>query len=362
MAFSIVPLSSNLSAKAAAADTSLIDGPKWNTTRSITGGVRGAALFYDDTQVSGLNGAVSSAAGSILAAPTTSGGTVFTNTPFISGQMICGSSTPGVNAAATSKVLGRTQNFTTTNATNFRIVDATYIEQQVATTGSAQGIEGYANTTHPSGTVALLIGTIGNVEHGSVSTLTEQRGVQAGVVISNSGNGTDAECFFAAPSGRIGSGTGTFTNGYGLRVGLFGSGFTNKFSVYSSDSTAKMFQAGAVQFSNFGAGTATFDGSGNISSVSDERLKTDIAALTYGLAEVRRLTPISFRFTEESGLDTAGTYAGFSAQDVQQALPLGVKANDAGYLSLDDRAIIGALVNAVKQLAARVDALENGAA
>ena len=48
-------------------------------------------------------------------------------------------------------------------------------------------------------------------------------------------------------------------------------------------------------------------------------------------------------------METGHTYAGFSAQDVQKAIPEAVGENQEGYLTLSDRPIIAALVNAVKE-------------
>jgi hypothetical protein len=41
---------------------------------------------------------------------------------------------------------------------------------------------------------------------------------------------------------------------------------------------------------------------------------------------------------------------------VQQVMPLAVNANPDGYLSLSDRPILGGVVNAIKELSARMDA------
>ena len=59
-------------------------------------------------------------------------------------------------------------------------------------------------------------------------------------------------------------------------------------------------------------------------------------------------------------------FIGFSAQDVQKVIPQAITGTEGSekYLSLDDRPIIAALVNAVKELSARVDRIEtwfNGA-
>jgi endosialidase-like protein len=118
-------------------------------------------------------------------------------------------------------------------------------------------------------------------------------------------------------------------------------------------------QDGSVQMTKYGAGTATFDANGNITSVSDLRLKENVVPYTDGLAAIRQLRPIRYNWTQESKLDTARTYVGFGAQDVQPWLPDAVDEHrKTGDLSFNPQVIIAALVNAVQTLAARLDALE----
>jgi hypothetical protein len=113
-----------------------------------------------------------------------------------------------------------------------------------------------------------------------------------------------------------------------------------------------------VQMVAYGAGTATFDASGNISSVSDERLKIKVADLTYGLDAILGINPVLYKYTEESGMDMEAAYPGFFAQNVQSMIPEAVIANRQGLLGLQDRGIIAALVNAVKELNDKITALE----
>jgi hypothetical protein len=99
---------------------------------------------------------------------------------------------------------------------------------------------------------------------------------------------------------------------------------------------------------------------------SDPRLKEDIAPYTRGLAEVVQLDPITYRLKA----DPAGqTCYGFDAAAVQPVFPecvtettMKLAPDDAeptaGVLSFDMHPILVALVNAVKELAARVAALE----
>lgn len=116
--------------------------------------------------------------------------------------------------------------------------------------------------------------------------------------------------------------------------------------------------ARAIKFAAYGAGTATFDASGNITSVSDERLKTGIRRFKSGLKELLNLKPILYRWKKKSGLETEHTYAGFSAQDVQSSIPEAAGMNPDGTLTLQDRALMAAMVNAIQELKAEIDALK----
>lgn len=114
---------------------------------------------------------------------------------------------------------------------------------------------------------------------------------------------------------------------------------------------------GYAEFSAYGAGSASFDAAGNLHAVSDVRLKAVQGAFTRGLADVLGIAPIRFRYTPESGLDQSAEYAGFSAQNILENIPEAVGKSPAGHLSVQDRAVMAALVNAVKQLHAQVVAL-----
>jgi hypothetical protein len=116
---------------------------------------------------------------------------------------------------------------------------------------------------------------------------------------------------------------------------------------------------GNIKFNTYGAGTLTSDATGNITSVSDERLKTIDGNFTAGLNEVLQIKPILYHWNESSQLDTENMYAGFSAQNIQSVIPIATMAQkDTGYLSLQDRPIIAALVNSIKELDARIKILE----
>ena len=106
-----------------------------------------------------------------------------------------------------------------------------------------------------------------------------------------------------------------------------------------------------------------------LSGTSDERLK-DYAPYAGGLQEILAITPAIYRWNVkgqvQTGLSGDRDFIGFIAQDVQRAIPLAITATEVSkdgtetYLSLDDRPIVAALVNAVKELKAEIDKLKRG--
>ncbi len=101
---------------------------------------------------------------------------------------------------------------------------------------------------------------------------------------------------------------------------------------------------------------------------SDERLK-DSKPYEGGLNEVLVITPIRYKWNEkgqEIGGDESREFVGFGAQDVQKSIPEAVVGKQTAkdgteYLGFDDRPVIAALVNAVKELSARIERLEKSA-
>jgi hypothetical protein len=139
----------------------------------------------------------------------------------------------------------------------------------------------------------------------------------------------------------------------------------------------------ALRLNAYGAGTLTTDSSGNVTATSDERAKNITGTFTKGLAEVIKLTPKTYTWKPETGLNTTDEVASLTAQDLIAAgIPEAVSTyrtvadlNDDGTPKLDadgkpltkridatytvsDRTVIAALVNAVKELKAEVDALK----
>jgi hypothetical protein len=96
---------------------------------------------------------------------------------------------------------------------------------------------------------------------------------------------------------------------------------------------------------------------------SDIRVKRDVTPMTYGLAEVLALDPISFAYTYGPG----DRKVGLSAQAVAEIVPEavydtgGVRDDIEHILAMDYSALVPVLINAVKELTARVAQLEGAA-
>ena len=140
----------------------------------------------------------------------------------------------------------------------------------------------------------------------------------------------------------------------------------------SWNSALTINNSGAMQWAAYGAGTLTTDGSGNITAVSDESLKDITGNFTRGLADIIKITPKTFNYNAESGLDQHLNYHGLIAQDVESAIPEAVYGGDdvIRYDENDeevtvsikktvmDRTLIATIINSLKEVNTRLTALE----
>ena len=100
------------------------------------------------------------------------------------------------------------------------------------------------------------------------------------------------------------------------------------------------------------AGAATFND--NVTAYSDERLKDNIETLTDGLAKVEQLRGVTYTRDDKENI-------GVIAQEIEKILPeIVLTADDEmGTKSVDYSRITAVLIEAVKELSARVKELEN---
>jgi hypothetical protein len=115
-------------------------------------------------------------------------------------------------------------------------------------------------------------------------------------------------------------------------------------------------------------GNAAKPAGGSWIATSDERLKSDIAPFHEGLDLLKKLKPVSFKFNGKAGIAGKEKHVGLIAQEVLKVFPYMVgkfKAKleetdkqETELLSLDASALPYILVNAIKEMDARLAKLE----
>jgi hypothetical protein len=102
---------------------------------------------------------------------------------------------------------------------------------------------------------------------------------------------------------------------------------------------------------------------------SDARVKEDVRDLELGLSELRRVRPVRFRYNGRAGTPAGRASVGVLGQEIEAVVPETIQrvsvANDPGLDDLrvfDPSALTFVLINAVKELAARVEHLEQALA
>ncbi|MCX4027648.1 tail fiber domain-containing protein [Endozoicomonas sp. SM1973] len=94
--------------------------------------------------------------------------------------------------------------------------------------------------------------------------------------------------------------------------------------------------------------------------LSDIRLKQDIQPLQESLDKVSRVSGYSYSWRPDSvqGQLAGQTEYGVIAQEVQAEFPELVKQDDQGYLRVDYRGLVPVLLESIKELNTRIEALE----
>jgi hypothetical protein len=157
----------------------------------------------------------------------------------------------------------------------------------------------------------------------------------------------------------------SYSFGHTTATGMYSPGANQiRFSTASTDRLT-ISSTGVVNISNLSASSdVQTDGSKNLITSSDKRLKNDIGELTAGLDIISNLQPHYFSWkSDESNTQQLGFYAQDVYEFLPEAAPREEVTNEDGTTDykwgFNGRPIIAALVAAVKELKAKVETLEN---
>lgn len=115
-------------------------------------------------------------------------------------------------------------------------------------------------------------------------------------------------------------------------------------------------------------GNAAKDSGSAWSSLSDARLKEDVCDFEGGIAQLRQVRPVRFRYNGRAGTSAGLAGVGVIGQEIEKIFPEMIQRIPGGEPGLEDlriyngSALTYVLVNAVKELAGRVDQLEQALA
>ena len=138
-------------------------------------------------------------------------------------------------------------------------------------------------------------------------------------------------------------------------------------SVYDASSYSDQLIPGIVidsnqilQFPAYGAGTLSTTSNGYVTT-SDSRYKTKTRSIQNGSDLVKQLNPTYYRWKEDSPFHGEYEELGFMAQEVAEVIPEASPEpeSDNKMKNYHDRAIIAVLVESVKEILVRLDALES---
>ena len=182
-------------------------------------------------------------------------------------------------------------------------------------------------------------------------------GAGAGRLVVYRSSGTNRWAVGASNSSETGSNAGS--NFEIVRYNDAGNTLGTPLSISRSTGSVTL-----ESLSGTGSRTVTAGAAGVLSASSDSRLKEEITTQTLpGLSEILQLNPRAYKWLDDISIrgDSAAVEVGFFANEVAPIIPSAAPMGNDGYYGFNDRAVIAALVNAVKELSARVEALENAA-
>ncbi len=171
--------------------------------------------------------------------------------------------------------------------------------------------------------------------------------------------GESNEVMRITAAGNVGIGITTF----GAKLYVQNTGTNQDTIVATTDVTSRAALSAASSVSSAYAGyfyvsggSTCYIGNGSVgwACSSDIRKKKNVLTLVGALDKVEQLRGVSFRWKNSSD---DGVKLGVIAQEVQKVFPQAVNVDNDGFLSVDYDALIGPMIEAVKELKAANDKL-----
>jgi hypothetical protein len=178
--------------------------------------------------------------------------------------------------------------------------------------------------------------------HVTGNTLVQAPVLANGYYINNGYGASNSNGIWAGPS------SGASTTAYDMAISSWwGIGFYNTYS-----STNRIYMD--TRLGNITCNGSIYAG-GTITSLSDIRVKKEMQIIPNALDKVNQIRGYTFKKIDDL-VDTR--YTGLIAQEVQQMLPEAVVEQPDGYLSISYGNVVGLLVEAIRELSQKCDALE----
>jgi hypothetical protein len=238
--------------------------------------------------------------------------------------------------------------------------------------GVSSGVMGESSSSQGIGVCGQALATTGNPKgiYGLTNSATGYSGYFTGgmfYVESDAGIGTLPEYKLDV------AGTANLNHGISLGVALrcdgaealwyngtyFSWGFGGLYNYFGDEVT--IGTSAVPGYTLVVNGSAAKTGGGSWTTLSDARLKNLTGNYNKGLAEIITLQPVRFFYKEGNPLELVSDeeQIGFIAQEVQKVFPEAVNQRKDGYLDFNIHPVNIALVNAIKELNAKIDNLEN---
>lgn len=297
--------------------------------------VTGTAKFTGNTTVGGVLG--------VTGAITVGGMLGVAGNTTVSGTL-------GVTGAITGSLTGAV----TGNASTATVLQTARTVNGVSFDGSSNiVITGNTPSTLTRG--AYLTGTDFN---GSAATTWGVDGtpgnIGSKVVVRDASGNFSAGTITATLAGNASTATSATSASSATTAGSCSGNAATASTAYSTY-TANNFQMNALGVGTSNTTSGTIYATSNITAYSDIRLKTDIQVITSALSKISAVRGVTYVRTD---LEDKSRHTGVIAQELQAVLPEAVITTDDGTLSVAYGNVVGLLIEAIKELHAKVAVLE----